>query len=271
MTSFPSARGLYVPEILMLSFCGKFPNPKSGYPGYWWFTYGVRDVGALLKSLEARGFIKINKDTGKYMTTTLGESEIRENEYVAYTHRNSKLSNFTAWDFNLILGEGDKTNFMTKFCEITGEIPPLSEQEINEIAVNRVNKKSISKRLPLTEIKNLYDSSAGFKDGNIYWRKGEQYRKAGDLYTAIDYYDKARFNGYDAPALYNSYLISFRKLKEYNEELEILNEVIMRCINQNRMFLGLEPVDHEIEVEGIGIESYIERRMKVKDLISKSI
>lgn len=33
-TSIPSNNGLHVPEILMLHFCKKYPNPKSGYPGY---------------------------------------------------------------------------------------------------------------------------------------------------------------------------------------------------------------------------------------------
>lgn len=58
-TSIPSANGLYVSEILLLEYCSKgtYPNPKNGYPGFWWFQYGIRDVGAALKSLEDRGFI----------------------------------------------------------------------------------------------------------------------------------------------------------------------------------------------------------------------
>ncbi len=30
---------------------------KNGYPGFWWFEYGIRDVGSALKSLEDRGYI----------------------------------------------------------------------------------------------------------------------------------------------------------------------------------------------------------------------
>lgn len=60
-TCYPSERGLYVGEILLLDYCkrGKYPNPKDGYPGFWWFQYGIRDVGKMLKSLEARGFIQL--------------------------------------------------------------------------------------------------------------------------------------------------------------------------------------------------------------------
>ena len=59
-TSYPSARGLYVPEILLLEYCcmGKYPKPSSGYPGFWWFEYGIRDIGHALESLFARGFLK---------------------------------------------------------------------------------------------------------------------------------------------------------------------------------------------------------------------
>lgn len=58
--SIPSEQGLYVAEILLLDYCSKgtYPGPKNGYPGFWWFEYGIRDVGAALRSLESRGFIE---------------------------------------------------------------------------------------------------------------------------------------------------------------------------------------------------------------------
>lgn len=63
VTSIPSTNGLYVPEILMLHFCKKYPNPRSGYPGYWWYKYGIRDVGSVYESLVERGFLIINDKT----------------------------------------------------------------------------------------------------------------------------------------------------------------------------------------------------------------
>ena len=59
-TCIPSERGLYVAEILLLDYCqkGKYPKPDSGYPGFWWFEYGIRDVGHALESLRERGFIE---------------------------------------------------------------------------------------------------------------------------------------------------------------------------------------------------------------------
>lgn len=59
-STFPSVRGLYVAEIMLLEYCsyGKYPKPKGGYPGFWWFKYGIRDVGHALESLKDRGFIQ---------------------------------------------------------------------------------------------------------------------------------------------------------------------------------------------------------------------
>ena len=59
-TCRPSRTGLYVAEILLLEYCtyGTYPNPQNGYPGLWWFAYGIRNVGAVLKSLETRGYIR---------------------------------------------------------------------------------------------------------------------------------------------------------------------------------------------------------------------
>lgn len=64
-TSIPSSTGLYVAEILLLAYCaqGTYPHPKNGYPGFWWFEYGIRDVGAALSSLEERGYIEFGPIT----------------------------------------------------------------------------------------------------------------------------------------------------------------------------------------------------------------
>ncbi len=58
--TYPSSRGLYVGEIMLLHYCKdhQYPKPTNGYPGFWWFKYGIRDVGHALQSLEERGFIQ---------------------------------------------------------------------------------------------------------------------------------------------------------------------------------------------------------------------
>lgn len=61
-TSTVSRNGLYVAEILLLQYVsyGTYPHPKNGYPAFWWFEYGIRNVGAKLQSLEERGFIRMS-------------------------------------------------------------------------------------------------------------------------------------------------------------------------------------------------------------------
>lgn len=59
-TSFASKNGLYPGEIVLLHYCSlsKLPKPITDYQGFWWFEYGIRDVGHMLESLEKRQFIK---------------------------------------------------------------------------------------------------------------------------------------------------------------------------------------------------------------------
>lgn len=59
-TAMPSARGLYPAQIMLLSYCetGRYPKPNGGYPGFWWFEYGIRDVGHALENLAANGFLE---------------------------------------------------------------------------------------------------------------------------------------------------------------------------------------------------------------------
>lgn len=92
-----------------------------------------------------------------------------------------------------------------------------------DVIVNAVNN-----RCPLREIKNLNDWDKGFQAGFKYWEKGEVARKEGDLNTALSFYDKARYNGYDAPALYESYAMIYRQLKDYDNEIVILEEFLSR-------------------------------------------
>lgn len=242
--SIPSSRGLYVPEILMISLCTSFPSPKNGYPGYWWFKYGVRNVGSLLQSLEERGYISIDSRAGKYHPTELGDAEIKDNEYVLYTHKNSKVTDCTAWDMNLAIGHKQNVDWLKIFCDKNGIKKPLILEK-NDVNVFDSNapKKKIDSRIPLDKIKNLSDWDKGFSEGSPYYADGEQYRKAGDYYKAISLYDKARYHGYDAPALYLSYAMTFDKMKDYDNEIEILEEGMTRMVASAKKEIFAEKIE----------------------------
>lgn len=86
-TAIPSERGLYPAEILLLEYCSKgtYPGPKNGYPGFWWFSYGIRDVGAALKNLEERGYIElgsISNSINSFTVPQLKELLVAHNQAV---------------------------------------------------------------------------------------------------------------------------------------------------------------------------------------------
>lgn len=119
--SYPSKNGLYVAEILLLEYCsyGTYPHPRNGYPGFWWFEYGIRNVGYWLESLEQRGFIKMDNVKKKYKLTTLGESELKENQYVPYMHKSKDKTIdvaifgpiFNVWEVNRRIKGGSTSNW----------------------------------------------------------------------------------------------------------------------------------------------------------------
>lgn len=119
--SYPSKRGLYVAEILLLEYCsyGTYPNPKNGYPGFWWFKYGIRNVGYHLKRLENNGYIQMNPESKKYYLTSIGELELGDNLYVPHMHKHKRTTTentmfgpeFNVWSVNRAIGKGDCRNW----------------------------------------------------------------------------------------------------------------------------------------------------------------
>lgn len=100
--------------------------------------------------------------------------------------------------------------------------------EVDFISIEEIPINPIHKRVPLKEINNLHDWEKGFEEGYPYWDKGEIERKAGNLERAIELFDIARYNGYNAPALYRSYAKAYRKIKDYDNEIAIIDEAIER-------------------------------------------
>lgn len=94
--SYPSKNGLYVAEILLLEYCsyGTYPHPKHGYPGFWWFEYGICDVGAILSSLEHRGFIEFSPAVDCLPKLTVAElKEIAANFSIPVSGKKADLVN----------------------------------------------------------------------------------------------------------------------------------------------------------------------------------
>ena len=64
--------------------------------------------------------------------------------------------------------------------------------------------------------------------GYEYWRKGEDERISGNLEKAFQLFDMALEADYIYPFVYESYAKAYRKLKDYENEIRILNEAIYR-------------------------------------------
>lgn len=111
----------------------------------------------------------------------------------------------------------------------------LLKAEYNDIVIPEeapVEINPIHTRVALSKIRNKNNWEKGFDAGYPHWEKGDKERKNGELEEAIRLFDLARYNGYDAPALYNSYAMAYRKLKDLDNEIDILTEGIERYRTQ---------------------------------------
>lgn len=142
-------------------------------------------------------------------------------------------------------------NSIRFMCALTNEevlslLNGIKERNYAPITISIANERQISRdnvvihavhnRVPLSEIRNAENWDKGFKIGFPYWEKGEYERKSGNIVLAIELFDKARLNGYAAPALYTSYALAYRQLKDYSNEIIILDEGIARMPDQTSVW-----------------------------------
>lgn len=73
-----------------------------------------------------------------------------------------------------------------------------------------------------------YIADEDFSAGCNYWNKGEEKRINGDFDGAFRLYEKAREVGYDYPWVYVSYAKAYRKLKDYDKEIQILDAALQK-------------------------------------------
>ena len=217
-TSIPSNNGLYVPEILMLHFCKKYPNPKSGYPGYWWYKYGIRNVGSVYESLVERDFLTINNKTGKYELTNLGKAELEENAYVPYMHSHSKYTTFTVWDLNQLLGTDDKSNYVEVIEKKQAEIDNRNEE----------SNKTFMKELKVIDPEGYRLLKSQDKQIKAVQAADEKYAGDNDLDWIINFWEEIwkdggpKFEGsgwmFRLPDLYV-------KVKRYDDAISIVQKI----------------------------------------------
>lgn len=218
LTAIPSEHGLFVPEILMLSYSHLYPKPKRGYPGFWWFNYGIRNVGAVLQSLAMRGFLEYDFKSEKYRLTDLGRKELSDNEYVVFVHKNSKRTDYTAWEMNLEIGKGDKSRYK-EIAQMHGIV------DIKEETKERQSNLAKKEKLPLNKVASLNTID---KQIEAIQTADAQYKEDQDVEYYIDFWEKLwnsnglLFNGSKwAFTLTDIYI----KEKRYDDALKSLNYI----------------------------------------------
>lgn len=196
----------------------------------------LKNIVFIMESRKEINEVVYGGESEKYFTETkallLGDSsKILKSQYA---------KSVTAWVY---VGDDYLTNYeidQKKLLERIGRQVPcyhlidvwhfLKKAYGDAVVVSseEVTINPLHNRVPLESIKNLKDSSKGYKEGYCYWDSGESERKAGNFEKAIELYDLARFNGYDAPVLYKSYMQVFKKVKDYDNEIAIIDEYMER-------------------------------------------
>lgn len=129
-TAIPSVRGLYPAEILLLDYCAKgtYPGPKNGYPGFWWFAYGIRDVGAALKTLESRGFVIFASPMASVKGLTITQlKELLVTSGQPVTGKKAEL-------VERVMNSVSESDLIAAGVQPKYILTPLGQQELNENA-----------------------------------------------------------------------------------------------------------------------------------------
>lgn len=126
--SIPSKNGLYVSEILLLHYCSKsaYPNPRNGYPGFWWFKFGIRDVNAALKSLVERNFILLGPAKNALKGLTVDQlTELLKSNELSITGKKAEL-------ISRISDNISEDNLISLGVERKYTLTPIGQQELAE-------------------------------------------------------------------------------------------------------------------------------------------
>lgn len=203
---------------------GSVSNSVSKKTDY--LVYGVQDLNATKGNEKSSKQIKAENLIANGVQITL----LAENEYLELI--DGKGHSDTVDQSILEFEEIDYPQNRTAQDTYCGS---YYNQEIDEDFVGR-----ITCRCPIDEIVHPQWSDAAFKEGYIYYCEGEKARLTDDLERAIRLFDCARHIGYASPALYWSYAKAYRKLEDYDSEVEILQEGVSRGLKPEELSERIE-------------------------------
>lgn len=124
------------------------------------------------------------------------------------------------------------------------------EEFYASIKIKETDHAMFSNRCPLSDVMPASDM-VSVEKGRDYWAQGDALKRIDQLENALILFNKARYYGYNSPALYESYAVTLRKLGRYAEEAEILDE-----------YLARNP--------GLKAEKFQARKQRAEELLEKS-
>ena len=125
-TAFPSKRGLYPHEILVLNFAPKYNTESEKFPQYWLYRYGIKNVSAILEDLYKKGFLKY-ADIG----VTIGKHNAEELKSILKEH-GLKVTGKKSVLVSRILENVSVSEIESIFTERYYDITDIGEKEIEE-------------------------------------------------------------------------------------------------------------------------------------------
>lgn len=237
-TAFPSKNGLYPAEILLLEYCsyGTYPHPRNGYPGFWWFEYGIRNIGYYLSELERRDFIRMDPGKGKYSLTELGGAELGENKYVPIMHKEKGKTIddatfgpiFNVWEINRRMGQEHRNDWQNIINEVKAEMQKYTVQKAEKREEFLKREESRNPKF-VSEIRAM-DKKIASQDAQLSKiREAEKrFEQGEDIDALIAFWENLWENG---GLLFNGSKWTFRlpdlyiKQKRYDDALRILKRI----------------------------------------------
>ena len=197
-------------------------------------------------------------------------------DYINYNNRHRKSAIDSISMMTLLSNEAVKDLLQREYRGNAQEQNTIDK--INVIDRTDVKINPINNRVSLENIKNSNNWDKGFDSGYKYWIEGDSLRKDNKFNESIELFDKARYNGYLAPVLYESYAMSYHKLKDYDNEIDILEEGIKRLkkdgINTSRLEArinsAIQLVYKEQQKEIKKRQKEIEKKIREQEKVKKS-
>lgn len=212
-----SKKGKYIiiPSIYKkdMSLPFEICNTSEGGSDYIRVYYKNLDELKILDNIFVKEYLNSYNSMNDYIDGSSRREQNALNEI-------SNMYQLSSAEAKQILNEELLNNVLNNYC---------SDFSIEKkVAREDITIKPVNDRVSLNDIKNFNNWEKGFDAGYKYWENGENLRKSGNYHEAIKQYDLSRYNGYESVVLYDSYAMAYHQLKDYDNEIDILDEGINR-------------------------------------------